>query len=127
MVCLVFILCLVFSSPLFYVLKVDKFSICAKNWDSVPNGSIVYTWILLVFSFLLPASTTFVLYFRIIKSLKERTSANKCEIDRKRLEERLKANKQIMFLFICLLVALVFPNRLVWIIKEMMMWLNIEY
>ena len=31
----------------------------------IPNGSIVYTWVLLVFPFLLPASTTFALYFRI--------------------------------------------------------------
>jgi len=101
----------------------DGVEICQEKW---PNqySSLIYTYVLLGFYFIVPISIITYLYLECIKALKEFSKngvkgniENPQEVQRK--QEQNQKNKRIMIILISILVSfvvLILPNRLVWVV-----------
>lgn len=108
-------------TPYALVLTVTQDGICQEQWSSKP--SLFYKWLLLILYFVCPATVISILYFRIIRTLyiHVQDNADLNANDYQNQVKRLKDNKRVMIIFICVLLAfllLVLPNQLVWVIFE---------
>ena len=98
-------------------LKMTEFGVCEEKWPG--QGSLYYSWVLFIFYYLLPIAIISFLYIRIIRTL---YSGNvMTAINEKQRQQRIKENRRILIILICVLVAfaiLVFPSRIVWLIVD---------
>ena len=108
--------------PLYIYTNLDDASICAEQMPKWWH-SLTYTFFVLVFFSILPASVLSVLYWKITRTLKLSTNALiASKMVTSHVEtRRILRNRRVMTIVITitiLFVVLVFPNRIVWIIKD---------
>ena len=107
----------VLSIPRLFYLKMTELGECVERLSG--QGSIYYSWVLFIFYYLLPFAIISFLYIQIIRSM---YSGNVMTgINEKQRRQRIKHNRRILIILICVLVAfatLVFPNRIVWLIVD---------
>ena len=108
-----FVICI----PGFIYPKMTDFGICEEKLPG--QSSLYYSWVLFIFYYLWPIAIISFLYIRIIRTL---YSGNVMSaINEKQRQQRIKDNRRILIILICVLVAfaiLVFPNRIVWLIVD---------
>ena len=105
--------------PSIVVLEMGRYNTCRENWSG--NGSVIYSWILLTFYFLLPIAFISVLYFVIMSTVNKSVSDNTGIVDDSHVKKRMKENQRVMVILLTVLIAffvLVLPNRLVWVIVD---------
>jgi len=112
------------SVPIFMHTKVTNGKQCKLMWPS-RSKSMIYTGIVSVFFTIIPAITLGLLYWKIIKTLKESTQnllkSNAMPISME--TKRIRDNNRIMAIVVMisiLFVATVFPNRVLWIVRDVL-------
>ncbi|XP_065675321.1 apelin receptor A-like [Hydra vulgaris] len=104
--------------PPLVVLQEGEFTTCVEVWSK--DKSRIYTWSLFVLYYVLPIVSLAVLYGVIMVRLKRSYQDNNILRD-KQLKSRYRNNKNVMMIFVSILVLfaiLVLPNRIYWIIND---------
>lgn len=128
--------------PMFLVFEVSTYGTCIENWSDYPNGSLIYSWLLMIFLVMIPVTITTILYCRSMKVIKAmRSSEGKllCLINNNndhnnfensnKSEKHLKRNRKLLLVIFSLLVAFILlhsPNRIAWLIIDHMGHKNIS-
>ena len=107
--------------PAIIVLEISKEGLCKENWDGFPLTSRGYTWIIMIFYFVVPVLIIAVLYNKSMcalqKSIMRRLSAIHTASKMKLLVE----NRRILIVMntiVVTLVLLVSPYHVYWMIFE---------
>ena len=119
---LAFIFSAISVIPVFVVYGIDKDGICLEEWKQGSNGSLIYSWYLLVGTFMIPMGIISYLYYCVVKKIwantrNLQTTGNNKEI----LRQRNRTNKRVMVVLLAIAVAFfvcVFPNRIIWVILD---------
>ena len=93
--------------------------ICTNNWTG--RESVIYFWIILVASFVIPVVVLYVLYAIILKILSKASQEQHVDQSmRHQSNQRIKSNRRVMKILIVLLTAFVvcvLPNKIYWLLK----------
>ena len=125
---LAFIYSAVSAIPEFVVNGINEDGICLNGWKEWPNGSLIYSWYLLVATSLVPMGMISYFYYCIVKKMLAntrslQTTGNNQEI----LKQRDRENKRVMAILLAIAVAFfvcVFSRRLSWVILDIIGWDN---
>ena len=123
---------LLINVPLVVVTEKNEFLKCFESWSN-ENFPKIYSWFMLIFSFLLPVMAISLMYSKIIytirKSQRDILSASVGGVENKRFVKRNKENQRIMFILISVLVAfvlLVSPDKFIWALKDQGLLKNVS-
>ena len=116
---LAFIYSAVSAIPVFVVNGINEDGICLEEWKEGSNGSLIYSWYLLVSASLIPMEMISYFYYCIVKKMRAntrslQTTGNNQEI----LKQRDRKNKRVMAILLAIGVAFfvcVFPS---WVILD---------
>ena len=108
--------------PVFVVYGIDDNGICLEEWKEGSNGSLIYSWYLLLGTFIIPMGIISYFYYCVVKKMwantrNLQTTGNNKEI----LKQRDQTNKRVMVILLAIAVAFfvcVFPNRIIWVILD---------
>lgn len=99
--------------PVFIDFNVSKNGVCLGDWAQRSSKSLIYSLYLLIGTFMIPLYFyCFVtrIFWQNMANLK--TSGNTTAL----LQNRSKSNRRAMLILLAIAIALVFPNRIVWVI-----------
>ena len=119
---LAFIFSAVSVIPVFVVYGINEDGICLEEWKQGSNGSLIYSWYLLIGTFIIPMGIISYFYYCVVKKMwantrNLQTTGNNEEI----LKQRDRTNKRVMVILLAIAVAFfvcVFPNRIIWVILD---------
>ena len=120
LVCLDGLFSIAFTIPMLLKLETNECHFCVERWQN-NSHSLIYNWILLVFTFLLPVIATSAFYVSIVKALYKSKDATERIIGIKQKERRRKEDRRITSIIAYLLmsfVILVSPNRLLMVLQD---------
>jgi len=107
--------------PAIMVLNISATGICQENWAGFPLTSLQYTWILMVFYFLVPVTITAVLYNKSMCELKRSLFRRISAIHGASRNKLLLENRRILLVMNTILVTLVLlvsPHHIYWLVIE---------
>lgn len=109
-------------APMVAVLGLDEFKLCIEKWPK-SYSSLVYSWYLTIFYFIIPMVIIGFFYYYIMKTLRSAAYKNKnsSPMDETWRINRRKENERIMVILAAIFIAffvLVLPNRLVWLLID---------
>ena len=105
--------------PIITYSEIDKFGTCKEIWNTT-DGSLIYSWFVLVGTFILPVAAISLLYYHCVKAIGERVK-NMHIYNESNKTSNIKSNKKMMRLLIAVLLAfclLVGPNKIIWIVNS---------
>ena len=109
------------NTPLAIIYKVDEFDRCREFWSSQLRAK-VYSWLMLMLSFVLPITAIALMYYRIIYTIKTSMKQYRnVTIKDKPTMKRNKEQQRVMFILISILIAfflLVAPDKFIWALKD---------
>ena len=121
--CLILLVNLIFAIatavPIMIYSDIDKFGTCKEIWNTA-DGSLIYSWFVLVGTFILPVAAISWLYYHCVKVMEERVK-NMYFYNGSNKTSNIKSNKKMMRLLIAVLLAfclLVGPNKIIWIVNS---------
>ena len=118
---------LVVVIPGFVVVNViDDFS-CEESWGN-PSHSLIYSWIFLFVTFLIPIGVIFAFYTKILLSIRASQQQTQSTFNAKQKMQRKQEDMRITVILACLLITffiLVLPNRIYWILQDHKMLVNL--
>ena len=108
--------------PVFVVYEVSDDGVCVEKWPQGSNGSLIYSWYLLIGTFLIPLGIISYFYCCVIKNVwANARNLQKTGTGKIMLKQRESSNKRVMFILLAITSAffvLVFPNRIIWVILD---------
>ncbi|XP_066935111.1 neuropeptide Y receptor type 6-like [Clytia hemisphaerica] len=111
----------VLNIPLAIIYKVDEFNRCREFWSSRLRAK-VYSWLMLMLSFVLPITAIALMYYRIIYTMRRSMKQYRnVSIKDKPTMRRNKEQQRVMFILIAILIAfflLVAPDKFIWALKD---------
>ena len=125
---------LLINIPLMVVTEKNEFLTCFESWSNEIFPKI-YSWLMLIFSFLLPVMAISLMYSKIIYTIRKSqrdilsVSATVVGLENKRYAKRNKEHQRIMFILISVLVAfvlLVSPDKFIWALKDQGLLKNVS-
>ena len=105
--------------PIMTYSEIDKFGTCKEIWNTA-DGSLIYSWFVLVGTFILPVAAISWLYYQCVKVMKERVK-NMHVYSESNKTSNIKSNNKMMRLLLAVLLAfclLVGPNKIIWILDS---------
>ena len=108
--------------PVFVVYEVSDDGVCVEKWPQGSNGSLIYSWYLLIGTFLIPLGIISYFYYCVVKSVW--TNARNLQTTgngKIMLKQRERSNNRVMVILLAITSAffvLVFPNRIIWVILD---------
>ena len=115
--------------PAIMVLNISETGICQESWAGFPLTSLQYTWILMVFYFLVPVTITAVLYNKSMCELKRSLFRRISAIHGASRNKLLLENRRILLVMNTILVTLVLlvsPHHIYWLVMEYVGSKNID-
>jgi len=117
--------------PLFVTLEINQDGRCSENWKGNKVSSLVYSWFLMIATFILPLMTISFFYYKILSFLhrQQKQTEGVFTNDKQQALNRIKGFRRITKILVAILVAyvvLVFPNRIVWVILDSLGTSNIS-
>ena len=117
--------------PVLFVFKVTEDGICVEHWTEGSKGSLIYSWYLLIGTFVIPMGIISYFYYCIITKVRE----NKFSLQRTVnnsviLQQRNQTNRRVMYILVAIAIAffaLVFPNRIIWVVLDITGTKNMPY
>ena len=112
-----------FVIPTIVVSKVKKMgqsTLCRENW-SAKSHSLIYSWFILMATFVIPIGFISYLYLGIVRSLKNSQNDTQRSFSKKDQSLRRKENGRITTIIAYLLISfamLVSPNRIIWVLND---------
>ena len=112
-----------FVIPTIVVSKVKKMGqsmVCREDW-SAKSHSLIYSWFLLMATFVIPIGFISYLYLSIVRSLKNSQNDTQMTFSKKDQSLRRKENGRITTIIAYLLISfamLVSPNRIMWVLND---------
>lgn len=119
--------------PMFMVYEISPYGTCAENWSNYPNGSLVYSWLLFIFVFLLPVTITAVMYVRSLRTVVSKTQQPNVTATNEvhfTSTKQMMENRRSLVIVLSLLIAFVLlsgPNRIVWLVIDHIGHENLSY
>jgi len=109
--------------PLFVTLEIDRDGRCAENWNGNTNSSLVYSWVLMVVTFILPLLVISFFYYKIVSFLHQQWKQTEGVFtnDKQQAMNRIQGFRRVAKILMAILVAyvvLVLPNRIVWVVLD---------
>ena len=108
--------------PVFVVYEVSDDGVCVEKWPQGSNGSLIYSCYLLIGTFLIPLGIISYFYCCVVKKVwaNARNLQNR-GTGKIMLKKRESSSKRVMFILLAITIAffvLVFPNRIIWVILD---------
>ena len=108
--------------PVFIVYEVSTDGICVEKWPQGSNGSLIYSCYLLIGTFIIPMGIISYFYYCVVKKVWANARNLQAMGNGKQiLRERERSNKRVMVILLAIAGAffvLVFPNRIIWVILD---------
>ena len=120
MVCVAVVASLLFTIPMALKLNLNHCYFCIEAWENQTH-SMIYNWVLLVVTFLLPIIATSAFYISIVKELYKNRGDTGRIIGIKQNKWRRKEDRRITSIIAYLLVSFVVfvsPNRLLLVLQD---------
>ena len=117
--------------PVLFVYKVNEDGICVEHWAEGSKGSLIYSWYLLIGTFMIPMGIISYFYYCVITKVRENTFSLQRTVNNSViLQQRNQTNRRVMYILLAIATAffaLVFPNRIIWVVLDITGTENMSY
>ena len=120
MICVNICFSLIVVIPGYAVVTIVHNHTCSEQWSD-PNHSLIYSWIFLFVTFLIPIVVISVFYIKMLLSIRASQQQTLSTFNAKQQLQRKQEDQRITAILACLLITffvLVFPNRIYWILND---------
>lgn len=117
--------------PVLFVYNVSEDGICVEHWPEGSKGSLIYSWYLLIGTFMIPMGIISYFYYCVITKVRENKFSLQRTINNSAiLQQRNQTNRRVMYILLAIAIAffaLVFPNRITWVVLDIIGTKNMPF